>query len=138
MYEKLLVAIDHSAVSPRVIGAAKELAGLSKGEVWVLHLREREILGGLGVVPAETQQEVHKEVDDAVAELVGAGVNAHGEVRETLFGHAAREIVEDADEHGVDAIVMGSRGRSDITGLVLGSVAHKVLHLSSRPVLVVR
>ena len=57
---------------------------------------------------------------------------------ETLYGHAAREIVEDADEHDVDAIVMGSRGRSDLEGLVLGSVAHKVLHLSKRPVLIVR
>jgi nucleotide-binding universal stress UspA family protein len=33
---------------------------------------------------------------------------------------------------------MGSRGRSDLTGLVLGSTAHKVVHLSDRPVLVVR
>lgn len=138
MYEKLLVAIDRSELSPRVTAAAKELASLSKAEVWVLHLREREMLGGLGVVPAETLQEVHDEVDHAVSELVNAGINAHSEIRETLFGHAAREIVEDADEHEVDAIVMGSRGRSDITGLVLGSVAHKVLHLSSRPVLVVR
>jgi nucleotide-binding universal stress UspA family protein len=138
MYEKLLVAIDHSEVTARVTATAKELAALSKAEVWVLHLREREILGGLGVVPAESQQEVHDEVDQVVSDLVSDGINAHGEVRETLFGHAAREIVEDADDHDVDVIVMGSRGRSDITGLVLGSVAHKVLHLSTRPVLVVR
>jgi nucleotide-binding universal stress UspA family protein len=138
MYERLLVAIDHSEASARVVAAAKELATFSKSEVWVLHLREREILGGLGVVPAESVQEVHDAVDHAVAELVSAGVNAHGEVRETLFGHAAREIVEDAEEHDADVIVMGSRGRSDLVGLVVGSVAHKVLHLSSRPVLVVR
>ena len=104
----------------------------------MLHLREREMLGGLGVVPAETVQEVHDEVDQAVSVLVNAGINAHGEIRENALGHAAREIVEDADEHDVDAIVTDPRGRSDITGLVLGSVAHKVLHLSSRPVLVVR
>jgi nucleotide-binding universal stress UspA family protein len=33
---------------------------------------------------------------------------------------------------------MGSRGRGDIAGLLLGSTAHKVIHLSDRPVLVVR
>jgi nucleotide-binding universal stress UspA family protein len=38
----------------------------------------------------------------------------------------------------VGVIVMGSRGRSDLTGLVLGSTAHKVIHLTDRPVLVVR
>ena len=33
---------------------------------------------------------------------------------------------------------MGSRGRGDLTGLVLGSTAHKVIHMSDRPVLVIR
>ena len=59
-------------------------------------------------------------------------------VRDTLFGHAAREIIEDAQEHDAGVIVMGSRGRGDLTGLVLGSTTHKVIHLADRPVLVVR
>jgi nucleotide-binding universal stress UspA family protein len=33
---------------------------------------------------------------------------------------------------------MGSRGMSDWQGLLVGSVAHKVVHLSSVPVLIVR
>jgi len=33
---------------------------------------------------------------------------------------------------------MGSRGRGDATGLLLGSTTHKVIHLADRPVLVVR
>ena len=36
MYDRLLVAVDQSEVSPRVIAAAKELASLSQGQVWVL------------------------------------------------------------------------------------------------------
>jgi len=67
-----------------------------------------------------------------------AGVDAQGEVREALHGHAAREIVEDAKKHDAGVIIMGSRGRSDIAGLMLGSTAHKVIHLTDRPVLVVR
>jgi len=43
-----------------------------------------------------------------------------------------------AREHDAGVIVMGSRGRSDLAGLVLGSTAHKVIHLADRPVLVVR
>jgi nucleotide-binding universal stress UspA family protein len=59
-------------------------------------------------------------------------------VRNTVFGYAARDIVDDAQEHDVSVIVMGSRGRGDLAGLVLGSTAHKVIHLADRPVLVVR
>ena len=44
MYEKLLVAVDHSEITERVLAAARGLASLSSGEVWVLHLREREVV----------------------------------------------------------------------------------------------
>ena len=138
MYERILVALDHSAVSDHVLAAAKELASMSKAKVWVLHLREREVIAQMGDVPAETVDEATQAVDGAVKELTGLGVEAHGEVRNTTYGHAAREIMEDAKEHDVNVIVMGSRGRGDLAGLVLGSTAHKVIHLADRPVLVVR
>lgn len=138
MYDKILVAIDHSAASDRALAAAKDLATLSKGEVWVLHLQEREVIARMGDVPVESASEAGATVEDAVKLLVDAGLRAHGEVRETLFGHAAREIVADAKLHDVGVIVMGSRGRSELAGLVLGSTAHKVIHLTERPVLVIR
>jgi nucleotide-binding universal stress UspA family protein len=138
MYDRLLVAVDHSEVSGRVLAAARDLATLSKGKVWVLHLREREIIAQMGQVPSETDQHAHQAVTDGVADLKKAGVDAEGEVRETVFGHAAREIVADAKEHNADVIIMGSRGRSDFAGALLGSTAHKVIHLSDKPVLVIR
>jgi len=138
MFERVLVAVDHSEVAQRALTAAKDLALLSKGEVWVLHLREREVIAQLGDVPSESAADAKSPVSAAVEELTKAGVTAHGEVRDTTFGHAAREIMQDADEHDVGVIVMGSRGRSDLAGLVLGSTAHKVIHLSDRPVLVIR
>jgi len=48
MYEKLLVAVDHSASTEHVLAAARDLASLSGGEVWVLHVREREVMPPLG------------------------------------------------------------------------------------------
>ena len=137
MYDRLLVAVDQSEVSPRVIAAAKELASLSQGQVWVLHLREREF-GRLGLTPIESDEEAQEPVKAGVDALTQAGIDAHGEVRETVFGHAAREIVKDAQEHDAGVIIMGSRGRSDLTGAMLGSTAHKVIHLTDRPVMVVR
>jgi nucleotide-binding universal stress UspA family protein len=138
MYDRLLVAVDHSNVTERVLAAATGLARLSNGKVWVLHLREREIIPRMGQVPTESDTEAEAQVRSAVEALTQAGVEAQGEVRDAVFGHAAREIVEDAREHDAGIIVMGSRGRSDIAGLVLGSTAHKVIHLADMPVLVVR
>ena len=138
MYERILVAVDHSAASDHALAAARDLATLSKGEVWVLHLAEREVIARMGQVPIESDTEAETPVDAAVKMLTDAGVTAHAEVRETVFGHAAKEIVADAKLHDVGVIVMGSRGRGDMAGLVLGSTAHKVIHLSDRPVLVVR
>ncbi len=48
MYEKLLVAVDHSESTERVLAATRDLASLASAEVWVLHLREREVLPGAG------------------------------------------------------------------------------------------
>ena len=138
MYEKLLVAVDHSDITERVLAAARDLALLASAEVWVLHLREREVMPRAGLIATETIDEAQANVDAAVAELTEAGVKAHGIVRNTTYGYAAREIVAEARAEEVSAIIMGSRGRGDLAGLVLGSTAHKVIHLADRPVLVVR
>jgi len=138
MYDKILVAVDHSAASDRAVAAAKDLATLSKGEVWVLHLAEHEVIAQMGQVPIESDNDAVTQADAAVKTLTDAGITAHAEVRETTFGKAAKEIMADAKLHDVGVIVMGSRGRGDATGLVLGSTAHKVIHLADRPVLVVR
>ncbi len=139
MYDRILVAVDHSEMSDRAVLAARDLAVLSNGQVWVLHLREREVGLKTGVAfMDETREDANAQVAAAVEVLTRAGVKAQGECRHTLFGYAAREIVNDAEEHDADVIVMGSRGRGDLAGIVLGSTTHKVIHLTDRPVLVVR
>jgi nucleotide-binding universal stress UspA family protein len=138
MYDKLLVAVDHSRATERVLSAARDLATLSHGEVWVLHLREREVMSRAGLIENESTDEAQAQVEAAVEEFTKAGIKAHGIVRNTIYGYAAREIVEGAKDLDVSVIIMGSRGRGDLAGLVLGSTAHKVIHLADRPVLVIR
>jgi nucleotide-binding universal stress UspA family protein len=53
-------------------------------------------------------------------------------------GDAAAEIVDEASEWGADLIVLGSRGRTGLSRLVLGSVARNVLQGSTSSVLIVR
>jgi nucleotide-binding universal stress UspA family protein len=97
-----------------------------------------ETMSRAGFVPIESSAEAQSIVEHAAKELHDAGVKAHYEVRTTIYGQAGREIVDAARAHDAGVIVVGSRGRSGMTGLVLGSTAHKVIHFSDRPVLVVR
>jgi nucleotide-binding universal stress UspA family protein len=139
MYDKILVALDFSEPSGRALIAARDLARLSGGEIWVLHLVERELAAKTGLLTSEESLgQATEAVDGSVELLAKSGVKARGISRHTVFGYAAREIVSEAREHDVDVIVMGTRGRGDLAGLVLGSTAHKVIHLADRPVLIVR
>jgi nucleotide-binding universal stress UspA family protein len=77
-------------------------------------------------------------VSDVVKTLRDSGVTARGEVQGAVAGHAPKHIVETAKSQGSDLIIMGSRGLSNLAGLLLGSVTHKVIQLAQKPVLVVR
>ena len=138
MYDRLLVAVDHSRSLGACARRGQGAGPLSKGKVWVLHLREREVIAQMGDVPSRVGRRGGAGGGRRGQGADQAGMEAHGEVRKTTFGHAAREILADAKEHDVNVIIMGSRGRGDLAGAVLGSTAHKVIHLADRPVLVVR
>ena len=59
-------------------------------------------------------------------------------VARVVFGDPAREIASYARTYHCDEIVMGARGLGNVETLVLGSVAHKVLHLVHVPVTIVK
>jgi nucleotide-binding universal stress UspA family protein len=137
MTETMLVAIDHSDRSTRVIATAERFAKSAGAQIFIVHLRERENLGRLGLVADESEDEAKKKVAEAVEQLKSAGVTATGIVLDTLYGSVAKEIVESAKKQDASMIVMGTRGLGTLEGLVVGSTAHKVLHLADRPVLIV-
>jgi nucleotide-binding universal stress UspA family protein len=59
-------------------------------------------------------------------------------VSNTLVGEPAETIAAYAEQRDCAAIVMGTRGLGNAAGLLLGSVAHKVLQLSKVPVTLVK
>jgi nucleotide-binding universal stress UspA family protein len=136
--EKVLLAVDGSEHSDRAAAAVAELAGNAQSEVLVLHLQELGVTGRAGPLPLEPKSEAADLVNRVVGELRGAGINARGEAHAVLTRDVAPQILASATEFGAGLIVMGTRGLSDFAALVLGSVAHKVIHHAPCPVLVTR
>jgi len=136
MYERILAAVDDSQNAERVLAAAQELAALSHGEVLVFHVWEGEP-SRTKAGPATSFEAARVMVERAERKLVSAGIRARGEVAADLRSHTAREITGVARECDVSLIVIGSRHRGDLTALLAGSTAHRVVHMADRPVVVI-
>lgn len=138
MFEKILVALDESEHSKKALATAGDLAEMSKGEIRVVHIREVPLGMGGPLTEIEPSQQALDFVDESVKNLTDRGITATGTVRNSHNGRIAAEIIDEAGSFGASVIVVGSRGVTALEGLVIGSIAHKVLHLSTLPVVVAR
>lgn len=137
MFQKVLLAVDGSDHSAKAVPVAADIARKSNGEVSVFHAREQAIHRG-GSWELESESDADSLVERIRTELAAAGVKARSRTDRAPEGRAAKAILDVAESEGSDMIVMGSRGRSDLAGLLLGSVTHKVIQLSHCTVVVAR
>jgi nucleotide-binding universal stress UspA family protein len=84
----------------------------------------------------ERNDEAQALVDRAVARLKTQGVTVTGRVLHAKTRDVARAIIEAADDGGADMIIVGRRGLSSFTAMIVGSVSNKLIHVARVPVLV--
>lgn len=137
MFKHILVAVDGSTYSQQAIPTAIEVARKFESDVLVEHVSEHD-RGRAVVYSSESPADATRLVGNAVKLIRDAGISVKGHLSEVATGHVAKAIVETATANSIDLIVMGSRGLSDVQGLVLGSVTHKVIQMANIPVLVDR
>jgi nucleotide-binding universal stress UspA family protein len=142
MSKNIVLAVDSASHDPaRHVAAAAEmardLARDSGDHVIVLHVHEFATgrFGRIQVDCGEGQGEAV--VEKIVTDLKAAGVSAEGEIRETNYGHIAAAIRHAAHDHDARMVVLGSHSRTDLPRIPLGSVASRLLHTTTRPVLIV-
>ncbi|MDW8104209.1 MAG: universal stress protein [Armatimonadota bacterium] len=147
MIGRILLATDGSDSALKATRWAAQLAKTYGAKVTVLHVVHiPAALAGSTVLPGgATDVAVVTRLMEQAAEgvltvtkpiLEEAGVEYDTRIE---YGHTAETIVKVAEEEGVDLIVMGSRGLSNASALLLGSVSHRVLHaVHDKPVLIVR
>lgn len=140
---KILLAADGSSYTRAASRyLARHATSLSPPlEIHVLHVepplpygnRAREVLGDEAI---EHYRREESDVALAVAEAELRGMAAKVTYA-WLVGDIAKSIRDYVREHGIDVIVMGSRGHGALAGAVLGSVTNQVLREVDIPVMVV-
>ena len=137
-YQRVLMPVDGSPHSLLAVSHAIKLAA-PDGEVIVLTVAP-EVPNTIG---GSTHKELVREEHDWAEGVINPICD---QVRAAHIGcvkvvktsnHPDQAILYVAKEYKVDVIVMGSRGRSTLEELVLGSVAHHVVSQTALPVMVV-
>jgi nucleotide-binding universal stress UspA family protein len=139
---RVVVPLDGSDLAAEVLGPARDLAVTLGSELLLLAVVEPIVLypyrhlEAIGDV-AELQEAQARQYLDKVATELRA-TDAPAVSTRIVRGDAAAEICSVAREVGAGAIAMATHGRSGMARLLLGSVATRMLHQSSVPVLIYR
>lgn len=137
--EKILVPVDGSRYADNAADYAANLAKSTGAKIVLLYCR-KTVPTFLGEPNSDeyleslmrSAEKIMKPYRDKMAE---AGVA----FEDLIIGGSVPDVIANAATgEKCDLIVMGSKGKSKLEGLLLGSATHRVLHIAPCPVLVVR
>ena len=138
----LLVALDLSDSSEKVLGEARRIAAGTAARLWLLHVAEpdpdfvgweagpQSVRDGV----AEAFRKEHQQIQAMADNLRDASVEATALL---IQGPTVASILEQAAKVDADMIVMGSHGHGAVHQLLVGSVSEGVLRDADCPVLIV-
>jgi universal stress protein A len=143
LIQKIVVAVDFSPASDRAFEYAARLAESQNAEVLAVFVKDAD---NLAIALRQNMEVRHDEVPHLNRKLaallqknyetLSARVTPRCPVRfAVLSGNPAQEVVKLAGAEKADLIVSGTRGRSRISNLLLGSTARDLIVLSTCPVL---
>ncbi len=128
---KILVAVDTSEHSQKIVRDALRIAVPLKAEVTVLTVEDWSAV----------DRSVGKGAAEA-AEIAAAAFRAEGLEVDTVIEKGTKRpadvICEMAHEGDFDLVILGSRGLRGIQEMFLGSVSHRVAHLIDKNIMIVK
>lgn len=149
MYETILVPVDESELSKRVIEQALAIAEKFDSTVHAMHVvddrgsshisKSVDELSRDSVKRREIDERREKAGTELTENVVERGRESGVTVEQVVFtGDPAETITDYAAEEGIDLIVLGAKGRSAVGKFLLGDVAGKVARHATTQVLLVR
>ncbi len=138
----ILVCVDYSDVTDRLVQKAAELARALEASVTLFHVvipEEFYPTYDAGPVPVQTDSRLAVERAEAKLDawrkpLESAGVAVEARVKE---GAPVREILHEIEALGADLVLMGTHGHGPLHNVLFGSVTEGVVRKSAVPVMVV-
>ncbi|MWV39664.1 ferredoxin Fer [Natrialba swarupiae] len=126
MYNEILVPTDGSDVAERAGTVAVQMAELFGADLTVVSVRE-----------PGTEEQAERAVGDIEEAAIEAGLSPQTEIIDDEKSAIHQAIIDYAEDHGVDVVVMGTHGRTGISRFLLGSVAEQFLQESPVPVVTI-
>jgi len=137
MYDAVLCPTDGSETADAALDVATAVADTHGATLHVLNVADtnQPSLARIeGQVRDVLEGEGRDVVDEAASKARQSGVDV---VAEVIQGGPSRTICDYVTDRGIDLVVMGSRGKSTMKQIVLGSVTERVVRNAAAPVLVV-
>jgi nucleotide-binding universal stress UspA family protein len=137
MFDRIVIATDGSAHGDRALELARSLLNGEAAHLTVVHAIE--LVGGKGgVYPRAADEDQRRaQIASQVEGLQKAGVSTELLTPTVRIGGPAHAIAQIAYERHADLIIVGSRGHSLLSKVILGSVPIRLLQIAHCPVLVV-
>ena len=139
--KRILVAIDGSDPSLKAARMAADIALRFGAQLTLVHVVPKLLLPpdvyGLTLAEVEREHRAYAEklLQKAITFLAEPGIDTTSTI---LYGSPAESIAEEAAGQDVGMVVVGSRGHGAVARMFLGSVSDRIVHISPKPVLVVR
>ena len=135
----ILLPIDGSEHARRAVEYAVKMARLMKARTLLLHChRPFPVKLGEPYFQKAINKIISRSADLLKPYRLLLDDRAMDYTELIMEGPPGEKICDVARIEKCELIIMGSRGRSDLAGLLLGSVAHRVLQQAPCPVLIVR
>ena len=118
---------------------AVELANALKAQVTLIHVAPPSLMAGdMPLTPVVDLTEAQLARGASILRDVADALDGFPVMTRNLIGAPAEVIADIAVEDGFDLVIAGNKGRGAVSRVLLGSVADRLLHISKRPVMVVR
>lgn len=139
---KLLVAIDFSEITKKILEKVEQIVLKTKAKVWLIHVAQPDPdFIGYDVGPdserkfmADKFRDQHIKIQAYSSKLMEKGIDITPLL---VQGPTVDTIIEEAEKLNVDMIVSGSHGHGTMFHILVGSISKGLLNKSTIPLLII-